>query len=150
VGGQAAQLVVDQGQQLAGRHRRPFFLLHRHAFIRFGADHGTFQKGLSRPHTQPCGSFTNTPTATLTDCTLSDDVAGGNFGGGLFNQFGTATLSRCPLSDDVAFQIFGGGIFSSTGLATLINCTLSNDADAGTGAFSGGAASTFSPARRPC
>jgi hypothetical protein len=65
-------------------------------------------------------------------------VAGGNFGGGLFNHFGTATLTRCTLSDDVAFQIFGGGIYSSTGLATLTNCTLSNDADAGTGAFSGG------------
>jgi hypothetical protein len=70
-------------------------------------------------------------TATLTNCTLSNDSAtdGGGDGGGVFvDDNSTATLTNCTLSNDKAGNGGGGVCTDGThSTATLTNCTLSND-----------------------
>lgn len=63
---------------------------------------------------------------TLTNCNLSNCLAGHGAGGGaIFFQSGTATLTNCTLSNDTAGDD-GGGIFTES-TVNLTNCTLSND-----------------------
>jgi hypothetical protein len=77
------------------------------------------------------GGIFNAGTLTLTDSTLSGDVAGGFGGGGIYNT-GTLTASGCTLSGDSATQGMGGGIYSAGGSADLTNCTLAGDFANGT------------------
>ena len=83
------------------------------------------------------GGLFNEGTSTLTECTVSGNVAGN--GGGLLNG-GTAALNDCTLNGNTAeggSQGYGGGLFNQ-GTATLINCTLSgNDAADGGGLANG-------------
>jgi hypothetical protein len=74
-------------------------------------------------------------TLKLTDCTLSNCVAGGVGGGAIFiNVNQTATLTDCTLSNDSAPVEDAGGIFVDGGSTlTLTNCTLSNDSCANGG-----------------
>ena len=74
-------------------------------------------------------------TLRLTNCTLSNCLAGGVGGGAIFifvNQ--TATLTNCNLTNDLAPVEDAGGIFvDDRGILTLTNCTLSNDSCANGG-----------------
>ena len=88
------------------------------------------------------GGLYNGGSATLNDCTLSDNTSWS--GGGVFNGDGaTLTLTDCTVSDNTAVgdntpvDANGGGV-ANLGVATLINCTLSgNDAAHGGGVFNG-------------
>ena len=71
----------------------------------------------------------NNGTATLIDCTVSDNSAFGN-GGGLSN-YGTVTLSNCTVSGNTA-NVYGGLL--NYGTAALTNCTVSGN----TGGFGAG------------
>jgi hypothetical protein len=80
-------------------------------------------------------------TATLVNCTLNNNSAGG--AGGIYNG-GTASLANCTLSHNSAtnsaFADGGGGI-ANGGTATLTNCTLSGNSVQGRidhGALGGG------------
>ena len=70
-------------------------------------------------------------TTTLTNCTLSDNLAD-NDGGGIFNLEGTLTLANSLVSSNSA-GFRGGGIYSNVGgvntfgTVTLSNCTLSGN-----------------------
>ena len=85
----------------------------------------------------------NSGTATLINCTVSDNSGEGAYrgtGGGVFNS-GTATLTNCTVSDNDAGgnDIGDGGGVSNSGMATLTNCTVSgNDVAGNIGAGSGG------------
>ena len=81
------------------------------------------------------GGIVNGGTATLTNCTLSNNFADYGSGGGIEN-YGTLTLANCTLSGNHANNGFGGGGIDNNGTATLTNCTLSNNAATG-GGFQG-------------
>jgi hypothetical protein len=92
------------------------------------------------------GGLFNEGTVTLTDCTVSGNVAsastgiggGVSYGGGMWN-YGTVTLTNCTVSANSALN--GGGILTfGRGTATLTNCTISgnNAGGGGGGVFSSG------------
>ena len=77
------------------------------------------------------GGLLNFGTVTLTDCTISGNVANDG-GGGIFN-YGTVTLTDCTISGNSAPR--GGGVFN-LGTATLTDCTISgNSANEGGGVY---------------
>ena len=94
------------------------------------------------------GGLYNIGTATLIDCTVSGDVAGGTNtftrGGGLYSAT-MLTLTDCTIKDNSAFSIqytaLGGGLYAS-GTATLTGCTISgnNASDQGGGVINSGTA----------
>ena len=58
-------------------------------------------------------------------------------GGGIYHLFGTLALTDCTISNNVAgFQ--GGGIFSNLGSMTITRCTISGNSIIGLGAAGGG------------
>jgi hypothetical protein len=63
-------------------------------------------------------------TLTLTDSTVSGNVAHGS-GGGLYNLTGPVTLTDSTVSGNVASQ--GGGINQGVYTLMLTNCTLSGN-----------------------
>jgi parallel beta-helix repeat protein len=76
-------------------------------------------------------------TATLTNCTVSGNIAAGN-GGGLYNNSGTMALINCTVSGNIAGGN-GGGLYNNSGTTALTNCTVGgNSASNGGGAFTGG------------
>ncbi len=76
----------------------------------------------------------NTGTLTLTNCTVSGNTVGGDFGGGIFNNGGTLTLNSSTVSDNSGPGSSGGGIANNGGTLTLNNSVVSgNTAD-----FNGG------------
>jgi hypothetical protein len=86
------------------------------------------------------GGIYNEGTATLTNCTVSDNTTSDatvSEGGGIFNS-GTAILNDCTVSDNTASSTssgvsYGGGIFNN-GTVTLNDCTVSdNTASSGGG-----------------
>jgi hypothetical protein len=80
------------------------------------------------------GGVLNQGTLTLTDCTVSWNIAG--VGGGIDNVIGTLTLINTTLYHNTAEA--GGGI-DSQGTVTLINSTLwENTAATGGGVYNGG------------
>ena len=70
------------------------------------------------------GGLGDSGTATLTDCTITNNYAYGGDGGGLSNG-GTLTLTRCTVAGNSA-NTFGGGL-ASWGTLTLTNCTFANN-----------------------
>ncbi len=69
----------------------------------------------------------NLPSGTLTmsQCTVSGNNAGGNFGGGIFSS-GTLNLTDCTLANNRAYK--GGAVFVYAGAtANLTNCTIANN-----------------------
>ncbi len=72
------------------------------------------------------GGIRNYGILTMTDCTISDNVAYCD-GGGIFNS-STLTMSNCTMSGNIAQG--PGGIFNS-GTATMSNCTISDNREHG-------------------
>ena len=81
------------------------------------------------------GAIFTAGTLKLTDCILSNCLAGGVGGGAIFITVNAnATLTNCTLSNDKAPVEDGGGIFvDDLSTATLTNCTLSDDSAANGG-----------------
>ena len=79
------------------------------------------------------GGLKNNGTATLTNCTVSGNVATSTvFGGGGINNYGTATLSGCTISGNAA--TYGAGVGNAYGgTATLSDCTISDNSSSGAG-----------------
>ena len=83
------------------------------------------------------GGILNYGTLTLTNSTVSDNVAGGIAGGILNYYYATTTLINSTVSGNTAR--FGGGIYNIYGTTTLINSTVSgNSALNPTGGGGGG------------
>ena len=89
------------------------------------------------------GGIHNSGTLTLTNSTVSDNIArdpfGGN-GGGIFNRSATLALTNSTFSGNTA-TLQGGGIFSN-GTLTITNSTFS-----GNSASSGGGIASFGTAK---
>jgi predicted outer membrane repeat protein len=86
-------------------------------------------------------------TLTMTNCILSNCLAGGVGGGAIFiNVNQTATLTNCIFSNDSAPVEDAGGIFANDlSTVTLTNCTFSNDtaSNGGGGICTDGRATVF-------
>ena len=89
------------------------------------------------------GGIYNAASATLTvsNSTLSGDVAANIGGGGVYNA-GTATVSGCTLSGDSAPH--GGGIYNAGSLTILDSIFSSNKPDNIYGPYADGGGNTFS------
>ena len=90
----------------------------------------TVKNNTSRDNVDPAGGggiFNyNGKTATLTNCTITDNKASTYGGGGICN-YGTMTLNNCSLSGNNA-NTKGGGIFCSTTSTLSINgCTITGN-----------------------
>ena len=72
------------------------------------------------------GAFFNGTTATVTNCTFTENTANGSFsdGGGAFFR-GTATVTQCTFTDNETTNDGGGAYFERVG--TMINSTLYNN-----------------------
>jgi len=82
------------------------------------------------------GIYNNVETATLSESTIRDNVAG--YGGGLYSYNGTMTLDGCTVSGNTAS--WNGGGLNGTGSSTIMltNSTISgNDAYVSGGGISG-------------
>jgi predicted outer membrane repeat protein len=75
---------------------------------------------------QSGGGIYNSGSMTLVDVTLSNNDAGGGYGGGIQNWSGNGTLERVTLSANNAFA-GGGGLPHFDGLITMINVTISGN-----------------------
>jgi hypothetical protein len=76
----------------------------------------------------------NSGTLTMTNCTVSGNVASGvNGGGGLFVGGGTVTARNCTFSGNSATSSGGGGVRVQGGAATLQNCTVALNSAASSG-----------------
>ena len=70
---------------------------------------------------------------TLTDCTISDNFTGSDFGsilggGGVMNDHGTMTITGCTISNNrVSEGEGGGGVLNDNGTMTITGCTISNN-----------------------
>ena len=85
------------------------------------------------------GGIFNSGTAILNDCTVSNNTA--SSGGGILNYFdGTATLTNCTVKDNTSSPVLaqGGGIANCYGTVTLINCTISDNVASGGVSYGGG------------
>jgi hypothetical protein len=91
------------------------------------------------------GGVRNEGTATLTDCTVSDNSSVGyNAGAAGVGNGGTLTLTNCTVSGNSAQGVYGasGGGVSNGGTATLTNCTISGNSVAAQSASGGGLENT--------
>ena len=73
-------------------------------------------------------------TSALSNCTISDNTAYGQAGGGINNQGGSVTLTNCTISGNSAGN--GGGVATGSyyqpgGTTILINCTVSGNSGSG-------------------
>ena len=70
---------------------------------------------------------------TLTDCTISDSIAGFQLGsllggGGVTNDHGIMTIAGCTISNNQEFDgKGGGGVLNENGTMTITGCTISNN-----------------------
>jgi hypothetical protein len=70
------------------------------------------------------GGIYNGGTLTITNSTLSSNSS--RYGGGIYNDHATLTLSNCTLSGNSA-TYFGGVVYNDHATLTLSNCTLSGN-----------------------
>ncbi|HEY5998566.1 MAG TPA: right-handed parallel beta-helix repeat-containing protein [bacterium] len=89
------------------------------------------------------GGIYATPTATISDCTISGNTTTGasGRGGGLY-LCGTVTVARCRIQDNTAYS-GGGGIATNNGLTISVRDSLVTGNVSTTAA--GGGVSTFGP-----
>ena len=88
------------------------------------------------------GGILNAGALTLTDCTISDNLAG-NFsgipipgGGGVMNDNGTMTITGCTISNNQEGDGGGGGgVLNENGTMTITGCTISNNSASQSGFF---------------
>jgi hypothetical protein len=80
----------------------------------------------------PGGGIANSGTLTISNCTLTGNIA--RYGGGGIENTGTLTVSNCTLTGNKSDSDSGGGILNNSG-GTL---TVSNSTLAGNSAFNGG------------
>jgi hypothetical protein len=84
------------------------------------------------------GGVLNAGVLTLTDCTISDNFAGDQFGGvlgggGVLNNNGTMTITGCTISNNSASEYGltltskGGGILNDSGSLIMSNSTISGN-----------------------
>ena len=84
------------------------------------------------------GGILNAGALTLTDCTISDNFTGNQFGGilgggGVMNDHGTLTITGCTISNNSASQYGltvtseGGGILNHSGSLVITNSTISGN-----------------------
>jgi CSLREA domain-containing protein len=75
------------------------------------------------------GGGINATTPTLTNCTISNNLARFSGGGGI--NATTPTLTNCTISNNLAQSSDGGGIIATT--VTLTNCTVSGNSTVDSG-----------------
>jgi hypothetical protein len=84
------------------------------------------------------GGILSAGVLTLTDCTISDNFTGNDFGGilgggGVMNDNGTMTITGCTISNNSASQYGltvtskGGGIWNDSGSLVITNSTISGN-----------------------
>ena len=84
------------------------------------------------------GGILSAGVLTLTDCTISDNFTGSQFGGilgggGVMNNHGTMTITGCTISNNSASQYGltvtskGGGILNDSGSLIITNSTISGN-----------------------
>ena len=84
------------------------------------------------------GGILSAGVLTLTDCTISDNFTGNDFGGilgggGVMNDHGTMTITGCTISNNSASQYGltvtskGGGILNDSGSLVITNSTISGN-----------------------
>ena len=84
------------------------------------------------------GGILSAGVLTLTDCTISDNFTGSEFGGilgggGVMNDHGTMTITGCTISNNSASQYGltvtskGGGILNDSGSLIITNSTISGN-----------------------
>jgi hypothetical protein len=94
------------------------------------------------------GGILSAGVLTLTDCTISDNFTGSQFGGilgggGVMNDHGTMTIKGCSISNNSAGSgpdgagIGGGGVLNENGTMTITRCTISNNSANYGGIFPG-------------
>ena len=72
------------------------------------------------------GGIYNQGTLTITDCTVSGNMAGFD-GGGIYNdEYSTLNMTNCTISGNYALYS-GGGIYNEGGEVTMTNCTISGN-----------------------
>ena len=76
-------------------------------------------------------------TATLSECTLTEDIASAS-GGGLYSDGGTISLTQCSLSGDTA-SLDGGALYNTYGTTLLYYSTVNENlaSVSGGGVFTG-------------
>jgi hypothetical protein len=92
------------------------------------------------------GGIANLGTLTVTDSTLSNNVAGKRYGavgdgGAIYNGGQAATVSGCTLSGNSAG--YGGGIYNAAALTVLDSIFSSNSPDNIYGPYTDGGGNTF-------
>jgi N-acetylneuraminic acid mutarotase len=79
------------------------------------------------------GGILSAGVLRLTDCTVSGNIADGQFGGvlgggGVMNDHGTMTITGCTISNNsVDASIGGGGVLNENGTMGITRCTISNN-----------------------
>jgi parallel beta-helix repeat protein len=71
------------------------------------------------------GMYNYQGSPTLTNCTISGNMAGG--GGGMYNYMSNVTLANCTFSDNGSWV--AGGIWNQKSSVTLKDCTFSRNSD---------------------
>jgi len=83
------------------------------------------------PYRQGGGIYNDHGTLTLSNCTISGNLADQGSGGGIYNDANagsaTLTITNCTISGNSAWP--GGGIFNDQGTVTIANSTLSGNSD---------------------
>ncbi len=89
---------------------------------------------------QSGGGLYNHGAATITNSTLSGNIAGD--GGGILNG-GTATITSSTISGNTAGLGDGGGLYNASGMATLNNTIVANSVNGGDIVNAGGTCGAY-------
>ena len=71
---------------------------------------------------------------TITNCAITGNIAGGD-GGGIYCSYSPPAITNCTITGNIA-EYYGGGIYCYYSDATITNCTISGNS--ATGLYSGG------------
>ena len=94
-----------------------------------GEGSGSVLEGFTIRNGNDSGIYCNTSSPTITNCTITGNMAGHGFGGGIHCASSSSTITNCTITGNSAS--YGGGIacYAPSSL-TITNCTISgNTAD---------------------
>jgi parallel beta-helix repeat protein len=91
----------------------------------------TITNGSAEPSDAGGGIFCHRGSPTITNCTISGNIAGanggGSLGGGIYCYGGSPTIANCTISGNIV-DAHGGGIYCEVSSSpTITNCTISGN-----------------------